>query len=98
MFGCGSIAADLKKHHPFIHEIIHAPGHTAGSVSVILDGREAIVGDLAMNGFPMRRGAGMPIFGNSEREIKQSWKKLLDAGACVIYPGHGDPFPASQLR
>ena len=78
--------------------VIHTPGHTAGSVSVILDGGEAIVGDLAMNGFPMRRGAGMPIFGNSEREIKQSWKKLLDAGACVIYPGHGDPFPASQLR
>jgi glyoxylase-like metal-dependent hydrolase (beta-lactamase superfamily II) len=79
-------------------KIIHTPGHTAGSVSVILDGGEAIVGDLAMNGFPMRRGAGMPIFGNSEREIKQSWKKLLDAGASVIYPGHGDPFPANHLK
>jgi glyoxylase-like metal-dependent hydrolase (beta-lactamase superfamily II) len=51
-----------------------------------------------MNGFPMRRGAGMPIFGNSESEIKQSWKKLLDAGASFIYPGHGDPFPADQLN
>jgi glyoxylase-like metal-dependent hydrolase (beta-lactamase superfamily II) len=77
--------------------IIHTPGHTQGSVSVLLDGGEVIVGDLAMNGFPMRRGTGMPIFGSSEREIKQSWKKLLDAGASVIYPGHGDPFPASQL-
>ncbi len=78
--------------------IIHTPGHTAGSVSVLLDGGEAIVGDLAMNGFPMRRGAGMPIFGNSEREIKQSWKKLVDAGASIIYPGHGDPFPANHLK
>lgn len=78
-------------------QIIHTPGHTAGAVSVLLDGGEAIVGDLAMNGFPMRKGAGMPIFGNSETEIKQSWKKLLDAGARTIYPGHGDPFPASQL-
>ena len=64
---------------------------------MILDGGEAIVGDLALNGFPMRRGAGMPIFGNSESEVKQSWKKLLDAGANIIYPGHGDPFPVSQL-
>ena len=64
---------------------------------MFLDGGEAIVGDLAMNGFPMRRGGGMPIFGNSESEIKQSWKKLLGAGASVIYPGHGDPFPSSQL-
>jgi glyoxylase-like metal-dependent hydrolase (beta-lactamase superfamily II) len=78
--------------------IIHTPGHTAGSVSVILDGGEAIVGDLAMNGFPMRRGAGMPIFGNSEREIKQSWKKLLDIGVSIIYPGHGAPFPANHLK
>ena len=77
--------------------IIHTPGHTAGSVSVILGGGEALVGDLAMNGFPMRKGPGMPIFGNSESEIKQSWKKLLDAGASVIYPGHGDHFPASKL-
>jgi len=78
--------------------VIHTPGHTGGSVSVLLDGGEAIVGDLAMNGFPMRRGAGMPIFGNSDREIKQSWKKLLDAGASVIYPGHGNPFPANHLK
>ena len=78
-------------------KIIHTPGHTAGSVSVLLDGGEAFVGDLAMNGFPMRRGAGMPIFGNSETEIKQSWKKLVNAGASVIYPGHGDSFAASQL-
>jgi hydroxyacylglutathione hydrolase len=78
--------------------IIHTPGHTAGSVSVLLDGGEAIVGDLAMNGFPMRRGAGMPIFGNSEREIRQSWKKLVDAGASIIYLGHGDSFPANHLK
>ena len=79
-------------------QVIHTPGHTAGSVSVVLDSGEAIVGDVAMNGFPMRWGAGLPIFGDSEKEIRQSWKKLLDAGACIIYPGHGVPFPASQLK
>ena len=78
-------------------QIINTPGHTAGAISVLLNGGEAIVGDLAMNGFPMRKGAGMPIFGNSEIEIKRSWKKLLDAGASIIYPGHGNAFPASQL-
>ncbi len=78
--------------------IISSPGHTAGSVSVLLDGGEAFVGDLAMNGFPMRQGPGLPIFGESKEEIRQSWKKLRDAGACVIYPGHGAPFPASQLK
>ncbi|OYV72543.1 MAG: hypothetical protein B7Z74_05385, partial [Deltaproteobacteria bacterium 21-66-5] len=32
--------------------VIPTPGHTAGSVSVLLPGGEAFVGDLAMNGFP----------------------------------------------
>ena len=33
-----------------------------------------------------------------EREIKQSWEKLVDAGAKVIYPGHGEPFSANYLK
>lgn len=78
--------------------VIHTPGHTAGSVSVVLKGGEAMVGDLAMNGFPMRRGAGLPIFGDSELEIRQSWRHVLDAGARIVYPSHGAPFPAGQLE
>ncbi len=78
--------------------VISTPGHTAGSVSVLLGGGEAFVGDLAMNGFPMRQGPGLPIFGESKEEIRQSWKKLRDAETRLIYPGHGAPFPASQLN
>lgn len=32
--------------------IVYTPGHTLGSVSVLLDSGEAIVGDMAMNSFP----------------------------------------------
>jgi len=86
--------------------IIYTPGHTPGSISIILDNGDAIVGDLAMNGIPLRFGVGMPIWAepyNSEKSvifnnIQASWRKILDSGAKTIYPGHGKPFSASVLE
>jgi glyoxylase-like metal-dependent hydrolase (beta-lactamase superfamily II) len=28
----------------------------------------------------------------------RSWEKILNAGARMIYPAHGRPFPADKLR
>jgi hydroxyacylglutathione hydrolase len=78
--------------------VVHTPGHTAGSVSVLLDSGEALVGDLAMNGFPMRAGPGMPAFAENVDQVYASWEKVLTAGATTIYPAHGKPFPADRLR
>ncbi|MCK5547909.1 MAG: MBL fold metallo-hydrolase [Thermoplasmata archaeon] len=78
--------------------VLCTPGHTGGSVSVLLDTGEAFVGDLCMNGFPMRRGAGEPIFADDIPAVYDSWKKLIDAGALIIYPSHGKPFSADVLK
>jgi|GEM_PF-52204 len=74
------------------------PGHTPGSVSVVLDSGEAFVGDLAVNAFPFGMGLGVPSLAENVREIHKSWEVLLSAGATMIYPGHGKPFPADRLR
>ena len=74
--------------------VIYTPGHTLGSVSVLLDSGEAIVGDLAMNAMSLRRKPGLPIFAEDVALVKASWQKLLDAGAKTIYPSHGQPFSA----
>jgi glyoxylase-like metal-dependent hydrolase (beta-lactamase superfamily II) len=78
--------------------IIHTPGHSMGSVSVLSDTGDAFVGDLAMNGFPLRFGPGLPVLAEDMRKVGQSWKKLLDAGAETIYPAHGKPFSADIIR
>jgi hydroxyacylglutathione hydrolase len=78
--------------------IIYTPGHTPGSSTVLLDTGDAFVGDLAMNGFPLRLGPGMPCFGDSTEAVRRSWKLILDQGAKTIYPGHGQPFKADALR
>ena len=77
---------------------LHTPGHTQGSMSVLLDTGDAFVGDLAMNGPLMRFGPGMPSLGDDSKIVKTSWRFLLDKGAKKIYPAHGNPFGADVLR
>jgi len=86
--------------HPFgvNGKVLYTPGHTSGSMSLLLDTGEAFVGDLAMNGFPTRIRPGMPIFGDNRNTIKASWRLLLDNGAKWIYPAHGNPFSADVLK
>ena len=78
--------------------IIHTPGHTSGSMSLVLETGDAFVGDLAMNGPPMRIGPGLPALGDDADQVMASWRTLLDEGAKTIYPAHGKPFPADVLR
>ena len=79
-------------------KVIYTPGHSSGSMSLLLDTGDAFVGDLAMNGFPMRIGPGMPIFAENVNALKESWRLLLSSGAKQIYPAHGKPFNADVLE
>jgi len=79
-------------------KIIPTPGHSGGSVSVLLDTGDAFVGDLAMNLFPLRLGPGLPVFAEDLQQVRQSWTLLLDEGAKMIYPAHGRSFPADVIR
>jgi len=78
--------------------ILHTPGHSPGSVSVLLNTGEAFVGDLAMNRFPLRLSPGPPILGDEPDRIAASWRLLLENGAKTVYPAHGKPFPADVFR
>lgn len=77
--------------------VVATPGHSPGSVSVLLDSGEAFVGDLAMNGFPMTVRPSFGIFAHHPEQVPASWRLLRELGARVIYPAHGRPFPAAAL-
>ncbi len=79
-------------------KILPTPGHSRGSVSVLLDTGDAFIGDLAMNTFPFYLRPGIPIFAEDMRQVRESWKRLLDEGAKTVYPAHGKPFPADVIR
>lgn len=78
--------------------IVYTPGHTIGSLSVVLDSGEAFVGDLAMNKFPLRRSPGLPTLADDIELVKTSWRHLIDLGAQTVYPGHGEPFPIEVIQ
>jgi len=77
--------------------ILHTPGHTRDSISVLLSDGIAIVGDAAMN-FLRWTGVGhRPIYIEDIDTVYESWRKLRECGARVIYPSHGRPFSATEL-
>jgi len=79
-------------------KVIYTPGHSFGSVSVLLETGDVFVGDLAMNKFPLRLSPGLPIFAEDLQKVKESWKLLIDQGIKTIYPAHGEPFSADTIR
>ncbi len=79
-------------------KIIFTPGHSKGSLSVVLDSWEAFVGDLAMNWLPLSLTPSLPIFGEDSSMIIKSWQKLIDLGVKQVYPAHGKAFPINKIK
>ncbi len=81
--------------------IVHTPGHTAGSISVLFKTGEVIVGDLLMggylNGLLLPSWPHYPIFADSLDQIRSSVEKLLSLGARRFYLGHGGPVDYHQV-
>ena len=78
--------------------VVHTPGHSSGSVSVVLDSGEAFVGDLAINKFPICVTPSLPIFADDQSALIDSWHKLIRLGVSKVYPAHGKPFPISVIE
>ena len=78
-------------------KIVYTPGHTYGSISVILDSGEAFIGCLAHNRLPFGFRPKLPIYAKDLELLKESWIKIINLGAETIYPGHGLPFPVEKI-
>lgn len=80
----------------FPFEIMETPGHTADHIS-LRAGDVLFCGDAAMNGFPSVRRTIIWI--EDPEQYRRSWEVILEkAPAATLYPGHGRPFRASDLR
>ena len=82
-------------------KLVFTPGHTAGSISILLTTGEAIVGDLLMGGWlggMFRSGkSGYPYFADDLGQIRASVKRLLELGATKFFVGHGGPLEAGRV-
>jgi hydroxyacylglutathione hydrolase len=77
--------------------VVPTPGHSPGSVSVLLPSGDAFVGDLAMNGPPFCLKPSFGIYADEPDVVPASWQRLLQLGARTVYPAHGRPFSATAL-
>lgn len=77
--------------------ILHTPGHSQDSISIVLRDGSAIVGDAAMNFLNFCRIRYRPIFVEDLEAVYESWNKLLRHGARIVYPAHGGYFAAEKL-
>jgi len=75
--------------------ILHTPGHSPGSESVILDDEIAFVGDAMFGVFP---GSVFPPYAENVDDLVLSWGKLLETGCRLFLPSHGTPDKADLLK
>ena len=71
------------------------PGHTQGSLAVIIDSKHCFIGDTMFNLFPW---SVYPLFANHEEHLKKSWQHLNKFISIeTFYPGHGKPFSRKKF-
>ena len=63
-------------------EILHTPGHSDDSVSLLLDDGSAFTGDLPPEAYSWDNPAAL-----------ESWRLLREGGATQVYPAHGPVRP-----
>lgn len=76
-------------------KIMETPGHSEGSISIVVDGEIAIVGDV------MRRKTKFGIYlpwANQPGLIEVSWKKLLQEECQIFLPSHGKEIPRELVE
>lgn len=68
-------------------QFVATPGHSADSVSLVLDTGEAFIGDLTL---PEMAAP------DALATVQASWALLHRLGVCTLYPGHGPARPMPQ--
>ena len=63
--------------------ILHTPGHSEDSISIIIEGVGIFTGDLPFPNHYMIE---------SNEKVDISWSQLRSTNEKKVFPGHGDPF------
>lgn len=77
----------------FDAKIIHIPGHTDGSIGVLMPNKDLICGDILTNG---KKPAPAPN-AYDFKLLSDSIKMVKNMKIGMVYPGHGEPFEMKLL-
>ena len=94
---------DIVDVGPMSFAVLHTPGHTPGSISVLIDDVQVIAGDLAasgifLGGIALKNRPKQPPFEEDPQQVAKSLAALLSLGCTRFYLGHGGPLGADKIR
>lgn len=83
-------------------EIISTPGHTQGSISIVIENEKAVVGDLIssgilLGGILMTHKAKRPPFEDHPLQVSQELQSIANKGVQTFFMGHGGPLPQKEV-
>ncbi len=78
--------------------VIETPGHTPGSVSVLLPDGDAIVADVLRGAWAWPERPARHLFADDVPGVISSMRKLSSLPLKRVYTGHGQPFSGAALR
>jgi glyoxylase-like metal-dependent hydrolase (beta-lactamase superfamily II) len=82
--------------------IMHTPGHSAGSISLLLDGGACLAGDLMiggiLGGYVAARRPGLPYFLDDREQNVASIHRLMEQSLKQVHVGHGGPLDPDAIR
>ncbi len=79
----------------FPGRVIHTPGHTIGSMIVLMEGGELIAGDTL---FGVDNKQHFPPFAEDLPALVLSWKNIRELPVKTIYPAHGRHFAVESFQ
>lgn len=88
------LSFDLKE-FGFNAYIMHTPGHTSGSMSVIIDDEIGIVGDSMFGVF---KWSVFPPYAEDAKMMVKSWGTLLESNCYLFIPSHGSANSRSLVK
>jgi hydroxyacylglutathione hydrolase len=75
--------------------VLPTPGHSPGSISVVVDEEIAIVGDALFGVF---KWSVLPPYASDLDKMVESWGRLLETGCGLFLPGHGSAKTRAELQ
>ncbi len=74
---------------------VPTPGHTMGSISILLEDGSAVLGDTVMPG--KKRKPGRPFFIENPDRLRESYSTLIPLLKGFCYTGHSGPYRAEDV-
>jgi len=78
----------------FAATVLPTPGHSPGSLSLVVDDEIALVGDTLFGVLPR---SVWPPFADDPQEMVKSWGRLLETTCRLFLPGHGREIGRKRL-